>query len=93
MTTLRGAPLGCEALRFSGLLELLRSLPLEIQRIADRAFIVLKINPRHPSLRFKKVNDYWSVRVGSHYRALGVEERDGVQWFWIGSHEDYNDLV
>ena len=39
---------------------------------------MLVSNPRHPSLHFKKVGGYWSVRVGLHYRALGTEVEDGV---------------
>ena len=70
-----------------------RALPKSIQQLADRAFEILKVNPRHPSLHFKKVDDYWSVRVGAHHRALGVELRDGIHWFWIGTHEEYNHLT
>jgi len=49
----------------------------------------------HPSLHFKKVKDgqFRSVRVGPQYRALGVPVPDGVQWFWIGSHADYDKLM
>jgi hypothetical protein len=31
-----------------------------------------------------------SVRVGAHYRALGVDAPGGVLWFWIGSHAEYD---
>jgi len=30
-------------------------LPQEIQKLADKNFNILKINPSHPSLQFKKV--------------------------------------
>jgi hypothetical protein len=70
-----------------------RSLPAEIQVLADRAFALLKTNPRHPALHFKKVDCFWSVRVGLHYRALGTEVDDGVLWFWIGSHAEYDDIL
>jgi hypothetical protein len=53
----------------------------------------LKQDPRHPSLHFKKVGRFWSVRVGGHHRALGVEASDGLLWFWIGSHADYDRLL
>jgi hypothetical protein len=33
------------------------------------------------------------VRVGLHYRALGVEIKDGVLWFWIGTHADYDRMT
>ncbi|MGI8732837.1 MAG: hypothetical protein ACR2LM_06000 [Pyrinomonadaceae bacterium] len=35
----------------------------------------------------------WSVRVGAHYRALGLDAADSIVWFWIGSHADYDKLV
>lgn len=70
-----------------------RSLPQSIQKLGDRAYARLKDNPQHPSLHFKKVGRFWSVRVGSHYRALGVEAADGPVWFWIGTHADYDRLV
>jgi hypothetical protein len=51
---------------------------------------LLKQAPFHPSLHFKKAGGYFSVRVGQHYRALGVAAPDGVLWFWIGSHAEYD---
>lgn len=68
-------------------------LPLSIQKIADKNFEILKSDPKHPSLRLKKVGRYWSVRVGIHYRALAVDVEDGMLWFWIGSHADYDKLI
>ncbi len=70
-----------------------RALPHSVQSLADKAFEQLKTDPRHPSLYFKKVDKFWSARVGVHYRALGVDLPDGVLWFWIGSHADYDRLV
>jgi hypothetical protein len=70
-----------------------RSLPSEIQSVADRAFALLKADSRHPSLHFKKVDNFWSVRVGIHHRALGVDVMDGVLWFWIGAHAEYDRLI
>jgi hypothetical protein len=55
---------------------------------------LLKQNPKHPSLHFKRVkDDLWSVRVGLTHRALATEGTDGFQWFWIGSHAEYDRLV
>ena len=68
-------------------------LPLSIQKIADKNFEILKSDPKHPLLRLKKVGRYWSVRVGIHYRALAVGVEDGLLWFWIGSHADYDKLL
>jgi hypothetical protein len=70
-----------------------RALPEAVRRQADAAFERLKTDPRHPSLRFKQVGRYWSVRAGVRYRALAVEVDDGLLWFWIGSHADYDKLI
>ena len=70
-----------------------RALPKDVQELADKAFAILKQDPRHPSLRFKKVGAYWSARVGSHYRALAIEAPDGLVWFWIGTHREYEKLL
>ena len=45
-----------------------------MQQLASRNYALLKVDPAHPSLQFKLVKDgkYRSVRVGLHYRALGV---------------------
>ena len=61
--------------------------------LADRQFELLKRDPKHPSLHFKRVGRFHSVRVGLHYRALGVDADEGVVWFWIGSHADYDKLI
>jgi phage shock protein E len=61
--------------------------------LADKSFELLKADPRHPSLRYKRVGNFWSARVGLHYRALAIDIEDGVLWFWIGNHDDYEPLV
>jgi len=72
---------------------LYQALPTEVRKLADKNFELLKAEPRHPSLHFKRIGQIWSVRVGRHYRAIGHDVPDGVQWFWIGSHADYDKLV
>lgn len=52
-----------------------RSLPADVRTLADRAFALLKADPYHPSLYFKKIEDFWSVRVGIYYRALVLRSR------------------
>jgi mRNA-degrading endonuclease RelE of RelBE toxin-antitoxin system len=64
-----------------------------IRALADKKYALLKDNPRHPSLQLKKVGRFWSVRVGSRYRALAIEVDDGLLWFWIGSHADYDAMI
>jgi hypothetical protein len=61
-----------------------RQLPKEIQELADRCYELLKIDARYPSLHLKKVGQFWSVRIGLHYRALAVEDDGDLPWFWIG---------
>ena len=69
------------------------ALPSEVKQLADRAFSLLKSDPRHPSLHFKKAGRFWSARVGLHYRAVAVDVPDGMLWFWIGTHAEYDRLL
>lgn len=70
------------------------ALPIDVRKIADKNFALLKDDPKHPSLHFKRVGgDLWSVRVGRNYRAVAIEGRDRFQWFWIGTHAEYDRLV
>lgn len=68
-------------------------LPENVRALADKNYALLKQDPRHPSLHFKQIGRYRSVRVGLHHRALGVEVDEGVLWFWIGSHSAYDRMV
>ena len=68
-------------------------LPEFIQRIADANYELLRSDSRHPSLHFKRVGRLWSVRVGIEYRALAVDSDDGLVWFWIGSHAEYDRII
>ena len=72
---------------------LFNQLPTEIQQLARSNFDLLKVDPRYPSLHFKKVGRYWSVRVGLAYRALGIEVEGGILWGWIGRHGEYEKLI
>jgi hypothetical protein len=73
--------------------QLYRQLPAEIKELADRCFERVNENPRHPSIQLKKVGEYWVARVGLHYRTLGVDVSDGISWFWIGTHAEYDQIV
>jgi hypothetical protein len=72
---------------------LYEALPAQVRAVADKNFALLKADPRHPSLHFKRIGSLWSVRVGDRYRALGTDVDDGVMWFWIGTHADYDRIV
>jgi len=43
-----------------------------VQKVARQNFQLLKRNPRHPSLHFKKVGKFWSVRAGIAHRAIAA---------------------
>ena len=68
-------------------------LPEAAQRVARRNFQRLKSNPSYASLRFKKVGEFWSARVGHSYRTLAVEDGDDYIWEWIGTHAEYDRMV
>jgi hypothetical protein len=70
-----------------------RSLPAETRELADKSFSVLKSDPRHPSLHLKKTGRFWSARIGLRYRAVTVDAPDGLLWFCIGSHAEYDKFV
>jgi hypothetical protein len=70
-----------------------RALPAEVQGLADKSFSLLKADSRHPSLHFKRVGRFWAARVGLHYRAVAIEAPDGLLWFWIGTHAEYDRIV
>jgi len=70
-----------------------KNLPKTIQELADKNYELLKQNPAHPSLHFKKIQNYFSVRVGIRHRALGIEIDNDVLWFWVGNHADYDKLL
>ena len=67
-----------------------RQLPIDIRQLADKNFAILRNDSKHPSLRLKKVGNFWSVRIGLHYRALAKERSEGLVWFWIGHHGEYD---
>jgi hypothetical protein len=70
------------------------ALPSDVRVLADKTFGLLKANPKYPSLHFKRIrDDLWSDRVGRFYRALAIQGEDGFQWFWIGSHAEYDRLI
>ena len=68
-------------------------LPEAARQVADRNYAILRADTRHLSLHFKRIGRLWSVRVGSGYRALAADVPDGLVWFWIGPHDEYERLL
>ncbi len=74
------------------------ALPQHIRGRADKQFALLKTNPQHRSLQFKKLGErqgqeIWSARVTLNHRALAMKRLDGYLWFWIGDHKTYAALI
>ncbi len=68
-------------------------LPAKVQKLADKNYELMKADPRHPSVRLKKVSRFWLAPVGDGYRTLAVEYDGGLLWFWIGTHAEYDQLL
>ncbi len=68
-------------------------LPPAVREVADKNFKLLKADPKHPSLHLKKAGRYWSVRAGKKYRATGIDVDEGILWFWIGAHSEYEKMI
>jgi len=68
-------------------------LPENVRKKAERNFDLLKKDPLHPSLHFKKVGNFWSVRVGINHRALAIKDGQDFIWVWIGSHTEYEQMI
>jgi hypothetical protein len=68
-------------------------LPGGVRDLADKNFSLMKSDSSHPSLHLKRIGNVWSVRAGLRYRALAHERIDGLVWFWIGPHSEYNTIL
>jgi len=76
--------------------QLYAKAPQERQLRIRRAYRLWCLDPKHPSLRFKKVHNnlpIYSARVDLDWRAVGVLKNDTVVWFWVGAHEHYEALL
>jgi hypothetical protein len=72
---------------------LFAELPTEIQRLAEKNYHLWRETPSHPSLHFRKLrgtDDLFTIRIGDHYRAIGVVENGCITWTWIGTHAEYD---
>ncbi len=76
--------------------KLFAKLPPHIQKQAIEDFKLFKKDPYHSSLGFKMIEGdttICAVDIGYHYRALGEKIGDTIEWYWIGSHQDYDKLI
>jgi hypothetical protein len=66
-----------------------------VKNRAKAAWKLFERAPAHPSLRFKKLqarDDVWSVRITEQYRAVGVRSGDTIEWIWVGTHNEFDNL-
>lgn len=77
--------------------KMLDSLPAHIQDEARAGFVKWKEDPK--SVGWKRLTgmraDVHSVEIGLRWRAVGVvsKEHNAVVWFFVGSHEAYNNYI
>ena len=60
---------------------LYRTLPEGVRELADKNYQLLKSNPRHPSLHFKRIGELWSVVLVTIIEHM------------IGTHAEYDRLI
>lgn len=68
-----------------------RDLPNELQRMADKALRLLEENPKHPSLRLKKMQGtpgIWEARVDRSCRLTLEIHSDTMLLRNIGKHDE-----
>jgi len=71
-------------------------LPASVRKQAVKAYKLWQKDSSHPSLQFKRVSQkqpIYSVRVSLNYRTLGLLESNCICWFWIGTHDEYDELL
>jgi hypothetical protein len=74
----------------------LSALPESLQGQATKAYALWQEDPYHPSLQFKRVSQkqpIYSARVSISYRVLGLLESHHIYWYWIGAHDEYDELL
>jgi hypothetical protein len=69
------------------------ALPADIRAVADKNHQLLKADPAHPSLHFKKIGKLRSARVGIHHRALAVEVEGVLGGSGLARHDEYERLI
>jgi hypothetical protein len=69
------------------------ALPENTQALARAKYALFGRDPFHPSLGLKQKGEVWTADVGRRHRAIAYRTGDSFHWFWIGSHEDYNQLL
>jgi hypothetical protein len=81
---------------------MLAMLPERIKEAAEEAYRQFLTDPNHVSLAHHALKDTkkgrhrngsWAVHVTRRYCAIYIPDGNENVWYWIGSHEDYNNFV
>ena len=71
-----------------------QALPKRVRNLARKTYQLWQENPGHRSLHWKQLAPgLWSVRVGLQYRALARVRGDTAYRFWIGSHNQFDNII
>lgn len=68
-----------------------KQLPKSVGEQVQKQLELLRDNPRHPSLHFKKLagkSDTYSIRVAKSYRALFILTDEACIFFAVGHRKD-----
>jgi hypothetical protein len=72
-------------------------LPDEVKENARKQYKLFCEDPTHPSLRAKPIGSTrnnkikaYEVTVGMGYRAAYFQDEDVYVWFWIGTHNSFD---
>lgn len=88
--------------RTRGFKELFAKFPKRAQELATAAFRQFVADPDHPSLRRHPLEDSdkgrhragsFSVSITMRYRAIYAVDGTVNVWYWIGSHNDYENFI
>ncbi len=78
----------------SAFLARVQSLPAHVQCSREKSFnfgCVIHFTLQCSSSRLSETSGQY--RIGDHYRAVAQKHGDLVVWFWIGTHEEYNNFI
>ena len=82
--------------------KLFDALPEKIRNLAEGAYKQFQKDPHHSSLRLHQLGDSdkgkhrngsLSVSITMKYRAIFVVDGSDNVWYWIGSHNDYENFI
>ncbi len=82
--------------------KLLKKLPERAVKLTDAAYRAFLADPSHNSLKHHALKDTkkgehrrgsWAVHIGNQWCAIYVPDGNENVWYWIGTHEDYNNYT